>query len=88
MTTKSQHTEIPAAGAAPDIVQDTASGRPPARPDRACCCPARPMVVVMLPPTATRARPADLWLCGHHYRASQAALTQADAVVSDAPGRD
>ena len=34
-----------------------------------------------MPATATRPRPVDLWLCGHHYRASQAALAQAGAAV-------
>jgi hypothetical protein len=34
-----------------------------------------------MPPTATRPRPADLWLCGHHYRASRAALESAGATV-------
>ena len=51
----------------------------PAVPMRACCCPARPMVKVVLPPTANRADPADLWLCGHHYRVSRQALAAAGA---------
>ena len=45
--------------------------------ERACCCPARPVVRVMMPATARRPDPADLLLCGHHYRASQAALQAA-----------
>ncbi|MGA3153550.1 MAG: hypothetical protein ACLPN6_02585 [Streptosporangiaceae bacterium] len=57
-------------------------------PDRACCCSARPMVLVELPPTTTRPLPADLWLCGHHYRKSHAALTDAGARVSDVSGQE
>ncbi len=34
-----------------------------------------------MPPTATRPRPVNLWLCGHHYRASRAALKSAGAQV-------
>ena len=51
----------------------------PAVPMRACCCPAMPMVKVMMPPTAARKDPVDLWLCGHHYRASRQALAVAGA---------
>ncbi len=39
------------------------------------------MFKVVMPPTATRPRPVDLWLCGHHYRASRAALESAGAQV-------
>jgi len=55
----------------------------PSVPSRACCCPARPVVRVIMPPTATRPRPVDLWLCGHHYRASLKALQAAGASVED-----
>ncbi len=34
-----------------------------------------------MPATATRPAPVDLWLCGHHYRVSQAALAEAGAAV-------
>jgi hypothetical protein len=40
-------------------------------------------VKVIMPPTADRAHPVDLWLCGHHYRASLAALLTAGANVED-----
>ena len=36
-----------------------------------------------MPPTADRAHPVDLWLCGHHYHASFAALLRAGANVED-----
>jgi hypothetical protein len=47
-----------------------------------------------MPPTAGRAHPVDLWLCGHHYRASLAALLAAGArvqhltVTTDSPQTD
>jgi hypothetical protein len=55
----------------------------PSIPSRACCCPARPVVRVIMPPTASRAHPVDLWLCGHHYHVSREALRAAGAVVED-----
>jgi hypothetical protein len=55
----------------------------PSIPSRACCCPARPVVRVIMPPTADRAHSVDLWLCGHHYRASLPALLAAGAIVED-----
>ena len=51
--------------------------------DRSCCCPAKPQVKVIMPPTADRPHPVDLWLCGHHYRQSRAALEAAGATVVD-----
>jgi hypothetical protein len=55
----------------------------PSVPSRACCCPARPVVKVIMPPTPERPRPVDLWLCGHHYRASLVALQIAGARIED-----
>jgi hypothetical protein len=40
-------------------------------------------VKVVMPPTATRRQYVDLWLCGHHYRASLRALLAAGATVED-----
>jgi hypothetical protein len=54
--------------------------------DRACCCPAKAVVQVVLPPTATRPRVTDLLLCGHHYRVSRRSLAAAHAVVRELPG--
>ena len=51
--------------------------------DRACCCPARPVVRVGIPPASDRPHSADLLLCGHHYRTSVAALAAAGAVIMD-----
>lgn len=55
----------------------------PSVPSRSCCCPARPAVKVLMPPTAGRAHPVDLWLCGHHYRASLEALLAAGAKLEE-----
>ena len=70
-----------------ELANDLAQlGRPIAAGERACCCPARPMVTVMMPPTASRPYPMDLLLCGHHYRVSQAALRAAGATAYDQAG--
>jgi hypothetical protein len=54
--------------------------------DRACCCPARPVVTVIMPPAPGRPRPVDLLLCGHHFRVHQAALAAAGAAAYDDTG--
>jgi hypothetical protein len=54
--------------------------------DRACCCPARPVVTVIMPSASGRPHPVDLLLCGHHFRVSQAALAAAGAAVYDDTG--
>jgi len=56
------------------------------REDRACCCPAHPVVRVIMPPTAERRHSVDLLLCGHHYRVSRQALPAAGARIEDLPG--
>lgn len=55
----------------------------PVVPLRACCCPARPVVKVIMPPSQDRPHQVDLWLCGHHYRESIGALQRAGAFVED-----
>ena len=50
-------------------------------PGRACCCVATAVVRVVLPPAPGRPHETDLLLCGHHYRASRAALSAAHARV-------
>ena len=55
--------------------------------DRACCCPARPVVVAVMPPAPGRDHPTDLLLCAHHYRVSRAALDAVGAAVFDGAGR-
>ena len=54
--------------------------------DRACCCPARPVVIVIMPPASGRPHPVDLLLCGHHFRVGQAVLTAVGAAVYDDTG--
>jgi hypothetical protein len=54
--------------------------------DRACCCPARPVVTVVIPAGRGHPHPADLLLCGHHYRANLAALRAVGADVYDQTG--
>lgn len=56
------------------------------RAERACCCPARPIVTVLIPPTPDRPHAVDLLLCGHHYRVSRGALKAIGAVVFDEAG--
>jgi len=57
--------------------------RPMSAASRACCCPARPVVRVTMPPTATRRHSVDLLLCGHHYRVSCKALAAVNATVTE-----
>jgi hypothetical protein len=52
----------------------------------ACCCPAIPAAVVVMPPADGRPYPMDLLLCAHHYRSSFAALLAAGAAVYDTAG--
>jgi hypothetical protein len=59
---------------------------PPPLADRSCCCPARPVVRVLIPPGSARPHPVDLLLCGHHYLASRAALAAASAIAIDETG--
>jgi hypothetical protein len=56
------------------------------RADRACCCPARPVVIAIMPPSADRPHQTELLLCGHHYHVSQQALRAAGATIADIKG--
>jgi hypothetical protein len=60
---------------------------PFAQAGRACCCPGRPAVTVLMPPSGKRSQVTDLLLCGHHFRVSRAALREAGAFAYDAAGR-
>lgn len=64
-------------------VQEWRPATDPEVPSRSCCCPARPQVKVTMPPAPGRNHPVDLWLCGHHYRASRTALIAAGARVEN-----
>jgi hypothetical protein len=48
---------------------------------RACCCPAKPVVLVIMPPTAGRPQPTELLLCWQHYLVSQRSLAAARATA-------
>ena len=65
------------------VGDDFAAARSPLLASRACCCPARPVVRVIMPPTATRRHPVDLLLCGHHCRVSCQALAEPHATVTE-----
>lgn len=54
--------------------------------DRACCCPARPVVTVVIPAGRGHPHPVGLLLCGHHYRVSLAALHAVGADAYDEAG--
>jgi len=74
----------PGFGGAPhDILSDSSAWGA----DRACCCPAQPVVRVIIPPTSRRRHSVDLLLCGHHYRVSRPALAAAGARVETLPGK-
>lgn len=49
--------------------------------NRSCCCPARPAILVLMPPTATRPHETDLLLCEYHFRESRRALSAAGAAA-------
>jgi len=66
---------------------DAIDWRAARRAGRACCCPGRPTVVAVMPPSAGRPHPTELLLCGHHYRVSRQALAAAGATVLDLGGR-
>ena len=55
--------------------------------DKACCCPSRPMVRVLMSAIPARPYRVDLLLCGHHFRLSQWTLAAAGAVARVLPGR-
>jgi len=60
---------------------------PAGHEDRACCCPAYPVVRVIMPSTSERRHSVDLLLCGHHYRVSRQALAAAGARIENLPGK-
>jgi len=76
------HRDAAEAGTLDDLLPSL----PHIRADRACCCPARPVVTVIMPPAPGRPHPVDLLLCGHHFQVSRAALKAAGAAVYDDTG--
>jgi hypothetical protein len=65
---------------------DTIEAGSPAMLGPACCCPANPVVRVVMPATAARPNRTELLLCGHHYRVSRQALAAANATVTELLG--
>lgn len=59
---------------------------PMAADARACCCPADPVVQVIIPWAEGRAGETDLLICAHHLRTSMVALRRLGAVVYDRRG--
>jgi hypothetical protein len=53
---------------------------------RSCCCPAAPVAQVIIAPAGARPAETGILLCAHHLRASQAALRDRGAAVSDKRG--
>jgi hypothetical protein len=53
---------------------------------RACCCPAPPSVIAVIPANGRHA-PVELLLCGHHYRQSRQALAAIGAELTDLKGQ-
>jgi hypothetical protein len=53
--------------------------------ERACCCPARPVMVAVLPPATDGTELVEMFFCGHHGRACQAGLAAAGALVHQLP---
>jgi len=77
----------PGAAAARQLVpaSDAARWRASLRSaDRARCCPARPLVIAVMPPASSQPHPTELLLCRHHYRAHMVALAMAGAAVYEA----
>jgi hypothetical protein len=87
-----RHQSIPPQGAAAtvheaDRIHDNLQQAEPAwMLEVACCCPSRAAVRVVMPVAADRPRPAELLLCGHHYRASRERLVRLRASVYDRNG--
>lgn len=54
--------------------------------DHACCCPAEPVIRVVLPPSPNHPQTTDLLLCARHYRLSRHTLVVAEAAICELPG--
>ena len=76
-----------APGSGRPLQDDMLPGSPAWEQDRACCCPAQPVVRVIMPATPRRPHSVDLLLCGHHYRVSRPALLAARARIETLPGK-
>jgi hypothetical protein len=54
---------------------------------QACCCPAPPAVIAVITSADSSRAPAELFLCGHHYRQSRRALADCGATLLDLAGQ-
>jgi len=64
---------------------ESAAQPSPRYSQRACCCPAPPSVIAVIPANGHRV-PVELLLCGHHYRQSRQALAARGATLTDLKG--
>jgi hypothetical protein len=87
MKTRSPHPAGRGTTAPALLHDDTIEAGSPVLLGPACCCPANPVVRVIMPATAARPHRTELLLCGHHYRVSRQALAAANATVIELPGR-
>ncbi len=87
MNTRSLHSSARKGdGAAALFDADSRQVALPGPADRSCCCVARAVVRVVMPPAHARPHETELLLCGHHYRVSRQALAAAHASVVELPG--
>lgn len=64
-----------------ELLLDTRAGIDTQQAD---CCVARARFRIVLPARESRSRPAELLLCGHHFRVSRDGLRRASAAAFDA----
>jgi hypothetical protein len=85
-----RHPHPPARKNTPAVPSDPGTTACPAPqaglPGRACCCPAKAAVRVVMPPAPGRPGETGLLLCGHHYRVSRRALAACGASARGLPG--
>ena len=86
MSARFRHPAGPRATTPALLHDDTIDSSRPVTLGPACCCPANPVVRVIMPATTARPHPTELLLCGHHYRASRPALAAANATVIELSG--
>ena len=85
MNARSQHPAGQGSTVPGLLHDDTIGVGSPVTLGSACCCPANPVVRVIMPATAARPHRTELLLCGHHYRVSCRALVAANATVTELP---
>jgi hypothetical protein len=86
MDARSPHPAGQGLAARRPLHDDTISDSAAAVAGPACCCPANPVVRVVMPAIAARPHPTELLLCGHHYRVSREALAAGGVTVTELRG--